>query len=143
MWDEFLAYRACDGHRIFSVGSSFWRPNQKPYQAWQRAKIQGSKLAVVALRLFGTIANSVPSERSFSTQNFLHSNVRNRITTERTDKMAFIYINSRVLKRVNGMTEASERGPLCWEQASESDLMHLEDQLAHDEVEEVELPLQD
>ena len=61
---------------------------------------QGSKLATLAVRIFGTIANSVPSERSFSAVNFLHSKARNRLIPANADKLAFIYMNKRVLERI-------------------------------------------
>jgi RNA:NAD 2'-phosphotransferase (TPT1/KptA family) len=61
---------------------------------------QGSKLAALVIRIFGTIANLVPSERSFSAVNFLYSKARNRFTPANADKLAFIYINERVLERI-------------------------------------------
>ena len=50
----------------------------------------------IALRLFRTPCNSVPSERSFSVQNAIHDNVRNRLLPTRTDKLIYIYMNRRV-----------------------------------------------
>ena len=47
----------------------------KPYDFWLRHSIMDLKLAVLAKRVFSTLANSVPSERSFSTIRFLQSKV--------------------------------------------------------------------
>ena len=56
------------------------------------------RLAILAQRVFNTPANSVPSERSFSVQNLLHSKTRNRLTADRAEKLEFIYINVRTLR---------------------------------------------
>ncbi|KAF5711657.1 C6 transcription factor [Fusarium mundagurra] len=94
---------------------------------------QGSKLAALAVRIFGTIANSVPSERSFSAVNFLHSKARNRLTPANADKLAFIYMNERVLERIT----QSQNQPLdhrndhstvvSWEDLTEDGWLTLED----------------
>lgn len=59
------------------------------------------RLSDLALRLFHTPANSVPSERAFSVQNYLHDSKRNRLTSERSAKLQFIYINKRALRYKN------------------------------------------
>jgi hypothetical protein len=56
----------------------------------------------LALRLASTIANSVPSERSFSILRLLQNKLRSRLTAQRIDKLQYIYINERVLGRVAG-----------------------------------------
>ena len=53
----------------------------------------------LALRLLGTVTNSVPSERAFSTLRLQHSKLRSRLRPDRLNKLVFIYINSRVLQR--------------------------------------------
>ena len=52
-------------------------------------------------RLLHTLANSVPSERSFSSMNILHSKLRNRVTVERVSKMLYIQVNRRTLGRAS------------------------------------------
>ena len=54
----------------------------------------------LATRLLHTLANSIPSERSFSSMNILHSKSRNRLTVERVSKMLYIQVNRRTLGRV-------------------------------------------
>jgi hypothetical protein len=56
-------------------------------------------LAKLAIRVFHTLANEVPSERVFSAMNILHSKPRNRLTEDRVDKLLFIQINLRTLRR--------------------------------------------
>ena len=56
------------------------------------------RLSDLALRLFHTLANSVPSKRAFSVHNYLHDSKRNRLTSERSAKLQFIYINKRALR---------------------------------------------
>ncbi|RKF75964.1 hypothetical protein GcC1_075008 [Golovinomyces cichoracearum] len=55
-------------------------------------------LFTIALELNATTANSVPSERAFSTMNLLQNKIRNRLTTEKMNMPCFIYINSRSLR---------------------------------------------
>jgi hypothetical protein len=51
------------------------------------------------MRLFEIPANSVPSERAFSTMNLTHTSYRNRLTVENVDKICYIHINRRILGR--------------------------------------------
>ena len=53
-------------------------------------------LGTLCNRLFSTPANSVPSERSFSIQNYIHTKIRNSLKSDRVDKLIYIYMNSRI-----------------------------------------------
>jgi hypothetical protein len=65
--------------------------------------------ALFAKRLLTTIGNSVPSERAFSTMNYIHSKIRNRLLVERANKLQYIFINSRVLdKQIASQTTTKE-----------------------------------
>ena len=55
-------------------------------------------LRCLAMCIFATPANSIPSERAFSAQNFIHTKLHNSLHPSRVDKLVFIYMNSRVLK---------------------------------------------
>jgi hypothetical protein len=72
--------------------------------------------AQVALRLFHTLSNSVPSEHSFSTRfpylhpahltfvntlnkNLIQDKKRNRLGAEKADRLAYIHVNMRILER--------------------------------------------
>jgi hAT family C-terminal dimerisation region len=64
------------------------------------------RLPKLAVRIFSCPANSVTSEQAFSTQNFLHNKVRNRLQSTQVDKLIFIYMTDRVLramKKVDGV----------------------------------------
>ena len=66
----------------------------------------------MATRLLHTLANSVPSERSFSSMNILHSKSRNRLTVERMSRMLYIQVNRRTLGRVSKPVAHSEEEEL-------------------------------
>ncbi len=56
------------------------------------------RLSDFALQLFHISANSVPSERAFSIQNYLQDSKRNCLTSECSVKLQFIYINKLALQ---------------------------------------------
>ncbi|KAK2005307.1 hypothetical protein LZ32DRAFT_633632 [Colletotrichum eremochloae] len=76
--------------------------------AWQCLLNQGSILARVAVKVMSTLANSVPSERSFSAINI----------------QAFIFINDRVLDRLKDQKYAHKKR---WADLEEKDWLELED----------------
>jgi hypothetical protein len=47
-----------------------------------------------------TPATSVPSDRAVSILNLVHNKLRNRLSMERVDKLQYIYINERVLRKI-------------------------------------------
>ena len=56
-------------------------------------------MAAFAVRLFSTPANSVPSEQSFSIQNLLLDKKRNLLHPETVNKLSYIHMNTRVLRK--------------------------------------------
>ncbi|KAA8894409.1 hypothetical protein FN846DRAFT_786419 [Sphaerosporella brunnea] len=58
-----------------------------------------TELAQVALHIFHTLSNSVPSERSFPIRNLIHDKKRNRLGAQTADKLAYIQVNMRILER--------------------------------------------
>jgi hAT family C-terminal dimerisation region len=66
---------------------------------WQLYFDDNNALAQLADRVLHTLANSVPCERAFSALNQLHTKTRNALTPERVDKLLYIQINSRTLRR--------------------------------------------
>ena len=64
-----------------------------------------SDLSQIALRLTQTPANSVPSERSFSTLNLLLNDLRNSLGNEKVNMLQYIYMNERVLARTGKQLE--------------------------------------
>lgn len=57
----------------------------------------------------------MPSERSFSVVNFIHTKLRNRLTPERVQKLQYIYINQRTIRKIGAQT------------LSDAELLELED----------------
>ncbi|KAL5610907.1 hypothetical protein FOBRF1_007024 [Fusarium oxysporum] len=130
---EFNHFRAQSGGR-FAAGGLVYSKEWTPLDAWILLDNQGSKLAALAARIFGTIANSIPSERSFSAVNFLHSKARNRLTPANADKLAFIYMNERVLERITqsqnqplGHRDEVDSTVVSWEDLTEDGWLTLED----------------
>jgi hypothetical protein len=76
------------------------------------------ELSSFAGLLITSVANSVPSERAFSTMNYIHSKLRNRLSVERADKLQYIYMNSRALDKINHHSKHLE--------VTEADLIALE-----------------
>lgn len=77
-------------------------------------------LAQLAIRILTTTANSVPSERAFSTMKVQQTKLRNRLVPSRVDKLVFIHINQRILAA----------GPKAIHQATEDEILQLERDLA-------------
>ena len=67
---------------------------------WNSATTLAPTIGPIAVRLMSTPATSVPSERAFSILNLVHTKLRNRLSIERVDKLQYIYINERVLRKI-------------------------------------------
>jgi hypothetical protein len=80
------------------------------------------ELSQFALRLLHTPANSVPSERSFSTRNLVQDVKRNSLSPDVADRLCYIHINQRVLDR-----QPSE--PRGWYGLSDEDSVALKDEI--------------
>jgi hypothetical protein len=76
-----------------------WMHAHNPVAFWRGMKPFAPQLSSLCLRLFHALANSVPSERAFSSRNLVHSRLRNRLGPERADKLCFVHINRRILHR--------------------------------------------
>lgn len=125
---EFTRFRLKKGGSnlddMFAVTSIVYDDGFSPIIAWGSLEMQGSVLAPVAVKVLDTLANSVPSERSFSAINHVHSKERNRLVTEKADKQTFCYMNSRVLRR---LTNPNAGGKRRWADLEEKDWVDLED----------------
>jgi hypothetical protein len=91
-----------------------WGYSDTPLLFWNCQEMSSPVLASFARRLLATIGNSVPSERAFSTMNYIHSKIRNRLSTDHANKLQYIYINSRVLSKQS------------YHEPTENDLLQLE-----------------
>lgn len=135
LFREFCQFRAREGS-LFGPGSRIHRAesagtphHQHVLDSWRYLHSMNVSLAALAKRVLGALANSVPSERSFSSINFLHNKIRNRLTVTSTNKLAFIYMNSRVLRRLEAAQETPWGIPSghSWETADLEKLLELED----------------
>ncbi|KAA8912050.1 hypothetical protein FN846DRAFT_934058 [Sphaerosporella brunnea] len=68
-----------------------------------------TELAQVSLRIFHTLSNSVPSERSFSTRNLIQDKKRNRLGAQTADRLAYIHVNMCILER-------GDQDPRSWDE---------------------------
>ena len=80
--------------RLFNSTTDLWNPDlfSNPRLWWQYARSGCYKLATLAIRIFSTRANSVPSERAFSTMNYLLDKFRAKSSVDSVDKSIYIYI---------------------------------------------------
>lgn len=123
----FFHYRAHFG--AFYDANPAWRlADSDPIAFWNAMHPFANEISTAAIRLFKTPANSVPSERSFSIQNFIHNKVRNRLDPIRVDKLTFIYMNRRVLDRAI-QPVSREFEAVRWEDLDDEEELELEDQL--------------
>lgn len=111
-----------------SARAPCWEYIDDPRRFWISAVHRAEALSKLGNRLFQAPGNSVPSERSFSIQNYIHSKSRNRLGTARVDKLIYIYMNSRALAGMKSMNPLSS---LTVEQEVE-----LEDELLQEEDDE-------
>ncbi|KAJ4184348.1 hypothetical protein NW759_017034 [Fusarium solani] len=109
---------------LFNKHSAVYDDGFRPAMAWQCLLNQGSILARVAVKVMNTLANSVPSERSFSAISFIHTKARNRLTPMHADMQAFIFMNDRVLDRLKDQKYAHKKR---WADLEEKDWLELED----------------
>ena len=83
---------------LFKKSAFCWKFTGKGAREFWVSTINRTKaLGILCNRLFLTPANSVPSERSFSSQNYIHTKIRSSLKPDRVDKLTYIYMNSRVL----------------------------------------------
>jgi hypothetical protein len=101
-----------------------WTLSESPATFWANASPSSPTIGPLAIRLMKTPATAVPSERSFSVLNLVHNKLRNRLTTSRVDKLQYIYINERIMKKIKGNYNAE---------------LHLDENQLEAEVELVEL----
>ena len=113
---DYFAFRAKEGkfalntgaHKLKLRGSTFWYYYQE----------DGCKLAHLAARVLGCIANSVPSERAFSAMNNIQTRHRSRLSSDVTDRLIFIYMNIRALRNlllVKEVYDAEAMEELLWQ----------------------------
>src|SRR5579859_4009458 len=70
---------------------------------WHAAIAHTSILGKLTYQLFSTPSNSVGSKRSFSIQNLIHTKVHNRLKSETTNKLMYIYTNGRIIEQFDDL----------------------------------------
>jgi len=100
----------------FRDDHSSWNYAEDPALFWQLHFDDNNALSKLADRVLHTLANSVPCERHFSALNLVHSKTRNALLPERVDKLLYIQINRRTLRR-EGLL------PILEEEEEENDLI--------------------
>ena len=85
----------------FAKEAVIWQAREKISLFWKFAMHEAPHLAPLALRLAHTPATTVPAERSFSNLKIIHTIIRNRLSKPRVKKLLYIYMNSRVLERLD------------------------------------------
>ena len=83
-----------------------WEHEDDPRVFWLMQMEHTKVLGRFAVQIYSTPANSVPSERAFSAPNLVHNKVRNALSSERVNKLTYTYINTRVLRTINTLTNS-------------------------------------
>jgi|SRR5579859_5635261 len=97
----------------FEKGAFCWKFAGKGAREFWISTINRTKaLGVLCNRLFSTPANSVPSERAFSAQNYIHTKTRNSLKPDCVDKLTYIYMNTRVFDGRKQILTADEEEQL-------------------------------
>jgi hypothetical protein len=115
---EFYSFK--DRRGVFHATARCWDHIDEDWTFWFSMKDEAPILAQLAIRILTTTANSVPSERAFSTMKLQHTKLRNRLTPSRVNKLVFIHINQRILAG----------GPKTMHQVTEDEVLQLERDLA-------------
>jgi hypothetical protein len=85
---------------FWSDSNTIWWLSGDIQAFWLRACDSAPELGAIAIRLLSTPATGVPSERSFSGLNMMMSKARNRLRSDRVDKLQYVYHNERLLNKI-------------------------------------------
>ncbi|GBG85292.1 hypothetical protein CBR_g39860 [Chara braunii] len=83
-WDEFAVKDAVEG----GMHAALW---------WELHGGQEPRLQTIAKRVLGMWSTTSPCERNWSTNDFIHTKRRNRLSAESVEKLVFIHWNSQLL----------------------------------------------
>jgi hypothetical protein len=126
---EFLCFRS--QYSPFEPTRYCWKHSTDPQTFWMMQTQHAQVIGALAMRIFTTPSNSVPSERAFSIMNFIHRKGRNNLDSERVDKLTYIYINIRQFRRIG--EDGQDRFVSDLSQISEQEEVELEDMLFQQE----------
>jgi hypothetical protein len=117
--DQFFDFRAQSDS--FGKAGGSWDHTSKPGLFWRYQAASSPELSAFARIVLTVIGNSVPSERAFSTMNYIHSKRRNCLDLERTDKLQFLHMNLLVLAKQKKSREPTDEELLAWEDEFQAD----------------------
>ncbi len=103
---EFVQFRCQMGE--FTPARMCWRHKDNLLMFWMVQKDATTVLSNLAIRIYSCPANSVPSERAFSTQNIIHTKVHNRLQSEHIDGLVFMFMNRCVLQQMESQKAESK-----------------------------------
>jgi hypothetical protein len=122
---DFISFRTKSG--LFGPTMDCWDHCDDALLFWQIQATFVPRLGQIAIRLFSTPANSVPSERSFSAQNLIHDKKCNTLDPTRVNKLIFIHMNQRCLDNVKSGHNAAQWNQNDDELRLESEILPLAD----------------
>lgn len=94
---QLTEYRCKEG--FFSNSYVFKSVDKLSPTVWWKGTCFCLKLSVIALAILEMPPTTAATERTFSTQGFIHSPRRNRLTTDRAAKLTFISHNLKMMNR--------------------------------------------
>lgn len=94
---QFAEFRIKQG--AFARFDEVWKHVEQPIMFWGLMSSFVPELGSLAVKVFKTPSNSVPSERSFSTHKLFHHKRRNKLSADTVNKKVYIHVNQRVLAR--------------------------------------------
>ena len=98
---------------FFAREKEIWQLRSNILTFWEFARYGAPVISELAVRLARTPSNTVPAERSFSNLKVIHNSIRNRLSHDRVNKLLYVYMNTRVLERIEG--KSSEQEPVAEE----------------------------
>ncbi|CAG4953974.1 unnamed protein product [Parnassius apollo] len=95
---------------------------------WWKGICGSSQLSKVAPRVLTALCTSAATERSFSTQGFIHSAKRNRLTSGRAAKITFLSYNWNLLNKGENINRVYSEDTV----PERSDMEDIDDDMLHD-----------
>src|SRR6266487_4153473 len=100
----------------FNISNISWVSKDDPITYWTTYLGDHKVLASFAIRLFELICNAVPSERAWSVMNLIQTPIRSNLSSDKSTKMAYIYMNQRQLDKLGSKLSYSTMADIEEEQ---------------------------
>jgi hypothetical protein len=129
--EQFFDFRSQLGS--FGKTAGPWAHIAKPGLFWRYQTASSLELSTFARKVLTVIGNSVPSERAFSTMNYIYSKRRNRLDLDCADKLQFLHMNLRTLaKKKKQRALLHKQADLTHHRPTEEELLAWEDEFEAD-----------